>query len=127
MPPVGFETTISAGERPLTYALDRAATGTGDVLTLVSCGSNHTVLRNFVICCIICRVLWRSSLCGGAVLCYGAVCCMLYSLMYVVVKFCVTVQFVVLSDAVVCVLWCGFVLRCSLLHYLMQFVVCCTV
>jgi len=29
MPPVGLETTISAGERPKTYALDRAATGTG--------------------------------------------------------------------------------------------------
>ena len=28
MPPVGSETTISAGERPQTYALDRAATGT---------------------------------------------------------------------------------------------------
>jgi hypothetical protein len=26
---VGFESTISAGERPKTYALDRAATGTG--------------------------------------------------------------------------------------------------
>ena len=26
---VGFELTISAGERPQTYALDRAATGTG--------------------------------------------------------------------------------------------------
>jgi hypothetical protein len=25
MPPVGFERTISAGERPQTYALDRAA------------------------------------------------------------------------------------------------------
>jgi len=25
MPPVGFEPTISAGERPKTYALDRAA------------------------------------------------------------------------------------------------------
>ena len=31
MPPVGLEPTISAGERPQTYALDRAATGTGDV------------------------------------------------------------------------------------------------
>ena len=30
MPPAGFEPTISAGERPQTYALDRAATGTGD-------------------------------------------------------------------------------------------------
>ena len=27
--PAGFEPTISAGERPQTYALDRAATGTG--------------------------------------------------------------------------------------------------
>ena len=32
MTPVGFELTISAGERPHTYALDRAATGTGDQL-----------------------------------------------------------------------------------------------
>ena len=33
MPLVGFEPTISAGERPQTYALDRAATGTsvGDI------------------------------------------------------------------------------------------------
>ena len=29
MPPVELEPTISAGERPQTYALDRAATGTG--------------------------------------------------------------------------------------------------
>jgi hypothetical protein len=29
MLPVGFETTISAGERPQTYVLDLAATGTG--------------------------------------------------------------------------------------------------
>jgi hypothetical protein len=29
MPPVGFESTISAGERPQTYVLDRAAAGTG--------------------------------------------------------------------------------------------------
>ena len=28
MPPVGFETTTPAGERPQTYALDCAATGT---------------------------------------------------------------------------------------------------
>ena len=28
MPPVGFEPIISPGERPQTYALDRAATGT---------------------------------------------------------------------------------------------------
>ena len=29
MPPAGFEPTVSAGERPQTYALDRAVTGTG--------------------------------------------------------------------------------------------------
>ena len=29
MPPVGFEPTVSAGERPQTYAIDRAASGTG--------------------------------------------------------------------------------------------------
>ena len=29
MPPVGFEPTIAAGERPKTYALDSAATGIG--------------------------------------------------------------------------------------------------
>jgi len=29
MPPVGFEPTVLAGERPNTYALDVAATGTG--------------------------------------------------------------------------------------------------
>jgi len=29
MPPVGFEPTISADERPQTYGLGRAATGTG--------------------------------------------------------------------------------------------------
>ena len=29
--PVGFEPTISVGERPQTYTLDRAATGTGTI------------------------------------------------------------------------------------------------
>ena len=31
MPPVGFEPTISADERPQTYDLDRVSTGTGPV------------------------------------------------------------------------------------------------
>ena len=36
MPLVGFELTISAGERPQTYALDRAVTETGLInLTLM--------------------------------------------------------------------------------------------
>ena len=32
MPPVGFEPTISAGERPQAYASDRAATATGIIV-----------------------------------------------------------------------------------------------
>jgi len=36
MPPAGFETTISADERPQTYALDRAACGTGIFVIYVS-------------------------------------------------------------------------------------------
>ena len=31
MHPVGFEPKISAGERPQTYVLDRAATGAGEI------------------------------------------------------------------------------------------------
>jgi len=34
MPPLGFKPTISAGEWPQTYALDRAATGIGIVFLL---------------------------------------------------------------------------------------------
>jgi hypothetical protein len=40
MPVVGFEPTISAGERPQTYAWDRAATGTG----------KHTYLSSIQFC-----------------------------------------------------------------------------
>ena len=35
MPRMGFEPTISAGERPKSHALDRAATGTGEVFVYV--------------------------------------------------------------------------------------------
>ena len=35
MPPVGFEPTISAGERPQTYASDLAATGTGKIYIIL--------------------------------------------------------------------------------------------
>jgi len=48
MPPVGFEPTVSAGERPQTYALDHAATGIGtgrywclDIISL----PNHRLLE----------------------------------------------------------------------------------
>ena len=48
MPPVGFEPTISAGERPQTYALDRAATGTGipEVLHRNNVHANNIILIN---------------------------------------------------------------------------------
>jgi hypothetical protein len=36
MPPLGFEPTISADERPQTHALDRAATGTGKCTLVVA-------------------------------------------------------------------------------------------
>ena len=41
MPRVGFEPTISAGEWPKTYALDRAATGTGN---------EYIEQQNYVLC-----------------------------------------------------------------------------
>ena len=44
MPPVGFEPTIWVGERPQTYALDRAATGTGLATKLSCLNSNRTTL-----------------------------------------------------------------------------------
>jgi hypothetical protein len=36
MPAVGFEPTISAGERPQTYALERATTGTDGIHQLLA-------------------------------------------------------------------------------------------
>ena len=51
MPPVGFEPTTSAGERPQTYALDRTATGTGkhDALHHINIeqSSNISISYNF--------------------------------------------------------------------------------
>ena len=47
MPPVGFEPTISAGELPQTYALNRAATGTGrcHIDTINSPDDGHMAAR----------------------------------------------------------------------------------
>jgi len=43
MPPMGFEPTISARERPQTFAVDRAATGTGTIiLYTVNVGVEYT-------------------------------------------------------------------------------------
>ena len=43
MPPVGFETTISVGRRLQTYALDRAATGTGNNYNYVPTKTYHVI------------------------------------------------------------------------------------
>jgi len=48
MPSVEFEPTISAGERPQTYALDRAATGTGYYFYINN--SKHVVVNTRVWC-----------------------------------------------------------------------------
>ena len=66
MPPVGFEPTISAGERPKTYALDRAATGTGGgILVLfiyvIRLASNEIFSRSNKIHGEVCRAKDLSS------------------------------------------------------------------
>jgi hypothetical protein len=52
MPPVGFESTISAGERPKTYASYRAATVTGQLMLyreiMAVCSDIHTKHINTV-------------------------------------------------------------------------------
>jgi len=45
MPPVGFEPTVSAGERPQTYDLDSAATGTG----VTALHAAHLFRRNIIV------------------------------------------------------------------------------
>ena len=47
MPRVGFEPTVSAGERPKTYALDRATTGTGYCFELDVTNTEIIILNNF--------------------------------------------------------------------------------
>ena len=50
VPPVGFEPTISVGMRLQTYALDRAATGTGPYIPIQleyqGCGNCHSCCNN---------------------------------------------------------------------------------
>ena len=49
MPPVGFEPTISVGERPQTYTLYRAATGTDEVCLLDCLDTSNTACKCNVI------------------------------------------------------------------------------
>ena len=51
MPPVGFEPTVSAGERPQTWALDRAATETGGRYAV--CGHNDRAGGAYVYRCVL--------------------------------------------------------------------------
>ena len=44
MPPVGFEPTISAGERPQTYALVLVATGTGIIRALIEYNVHNIIV-----------------------------------------------------------------------------------
>jgi len=44
MPPAGFEPTISVGERPQTYALDRAAIGIGFIYIYIYIYNNNLSL-----------------------------------------------------------------------------------
>jgi len=49
MSPVGFEPTISAGDRPQTYALDRAATSTGCIYIYIHTHTHtHTYIYIYV-------------------------------------------------------------------------------
>jgi hypothetical protein len=48
MPPVEFDPTISAGERRQTYALDRAATGTGTIKEIIYNNKHDTAILNKV-------------------------------------------------------------------------------
>jgi hypothetical protein len=59
MPPVGFELTISAGERPQTYALNRAAigTGSGGALSIEKYGKNTVYITR-----VCARYLYKKSL-----------------------------------------------------------------
>ena len=65
MPPVGFEPTFSASERPQTYALDRAATGTGQIdISWVNYfqTSRHMPVRPFIIGS---HRRWKANLLAG--------------------------------------------------------------
>jgi len=53
MSSVGFEHTISEGERPQTYALDRAATGTGCTTVQPSHKFNTNLLHHNIYCWLV--------------------------------------------------------------------------
>jgi len=62
----GLKPTIGACERPQTYALDRAATGTGKLLGLQKLINHdiHGSVQSTVSTAILCSVLHVYSVCG---------------------------------------------------------------
>jgi len=72
-PRVGFEPTISGDERPQTYALDRAATGTGGSTNIISqnmsekWGKAHTLKHSALWKFGTCTVSYRNSFCRECV------------------------------------------------------------
>jgi hypothetical protein len=49
-PPAGFEPTISANQRPQTYALDRTATGIGDKGNIAMWNANNEQRGGYTMC-----------------------------------------------------------------------------
>ena len=75
MPTVGFEPTISARERPKTYALDRAATGAG-FLTIDACYVSNTKLMPYVLEHKLCWLAFRIvQYCNKTILRFQATQC----------------------------------------------------
>jgi len=61
MPRAGFEPTISAGERPQTYALDRAATGTGSVCNISTLNTTTGLVERNAVCLYTEVQIWTKS------------------------------------------------------------------
>ena len=78
MPPVGFEPTISASERPQTYALDRAATGPAFCFYNTNRNARINDMFFTTVPCVL-RVRWQ----GGINLKVQRLeCCVLFGLDY---------------------------------------------
>ena len=70
MPPAGFEPTISAGERPQTYALERAATGTDYKLIILLCYVLRCLYKSNYKLAVMCwspAEMWRHTVTQGRV------------------------------------------------------------
>jgi len=61
MPPVGFEHTISAGELPQTYGLDRAANGTVPAPSLLTNEISMQLLPTYITRCVLKKYLNSSA------------------------------------------------------------------